>query len=188
MCGPIFGPLGHPLNFLYLEWPKGKMRMKTWIALLRGINVGGKNSVPMKWLQGEMEAWGYSAVRYYIQSGNLVFDSPKRPEGEIGDLIEKTWGFRPYVLILDREELLEAQLHCPYQSDQGKDIHYFFMEDTPTSPRLELLDGVKKDSESYALFKRVLYLHAPEGIGTSKLFEKMERAFPSTRMTARNLN
>lgn len=162
--------------------------MKTWIALLRGINVGGKNIVPMKQLKALMEAQGFSRVNSYIQSGNLVFDSPKRPEGEIGALIEKAFGFRPFVLILDREELLQADRHCPYRSDQGKTIHFFFLENAPHSPKLELLDAVKKDSEGYALIDKVFYLHTPEGFGTSKLVEKIDRAFPNTRITARNLN
>ena len=144
--------------------------------------------VPMKQLKALLEEQGFGRVSTYIQSGNLVFDSPQRPHGKIGALIEKTFGFRPFVLILSKEELLQAQLHCPYQSDQGKNIHFFFLESIPQAPKLELLDVVKKGSESYALIERVFYLHTPEGFGTSKLAEKVERAFPDIRMTARNLN
>lgn len=162
--------------------------MKRWVALLRGINVGGKHLVPMKRLKALMEEQGYQGVNYYIQSGNLVFDSPQRPEGEIGDLIEKAFGFRPFALILSKEELLQAHRNCPYRSDQGKSIHYFFLDRAPESTKLELLEAVKKDSEQYRLIDTVFYLHTPEGFGTSKLAEKVERAFPEVRMTARNLN
>lgn len=162
--------------------------MKTWIALLRGINVGGKHLVPMKELKALMEGHGFSKVRTYIQSGNLVFEHPERPQDEIELLIEKAFGFRPFVLIRSQEELLKAVKQCPYQSDMGNTIHYFFLDKTPQTPKLELLDGVKKDSEKYSLIDRVFYLHAPEGIGKSKLFEKIDRVFPNTRMTARNLN
>lgn len=162
--------------------------MKTWIALLRGINVGGKHPVPMKELKTLMEANGFSMVKTYIQSGNLVFDSPERPRDEIELLIERTFGFRPLVLILSKEELLSAVEQCPYQSDRGNTIHYFFLEQPVQDPKLELLDPVKTDSEQYTLTERMFYLHAPQGIGRSKLFERIERALPSTRMTARNLN
>src|SRR5690606_17793916 len=112
----------------------------------------------------------------------------KRPQDEIEVLVEKAFGFRPLVLILSKDDFVQAQLHCPYQSDLGKDIHFFFLDRVPESAKLELLDGVKKDSESYALIERVFYLHTPEGFGTSKVAERVERAFPDARMTARNLN
>ena len=62
--------------------------MKTWIALLRGINVGGNHIIPMKELKQLMESNGFSNVRTYIQSGNVVFESPQRPLDKIGQLIE----------------------------------------------------------------------------------------------------
>lgn len=135
-----------------------------------------------------MEAKGHSRVRTYIQSGNLVFDSPERPRDEIELLIEEGFGFRPYVLVLSKEEFLHALEQCPYRSDKGNTIHFFFLEKRPENPDLELLDALKKDSESYTFIERVFYLHAPEGIGRSKLVEKIHRALPGTQITARNLN
>src|SRR5690606_22590413 len=117
-----------------------------------------------------------------------VFEHPERPKDEIELLIEKAFGFRPLVLVLSKEELLKAVKQCPYQSDLGKTIHYFFLEKTPQTTRLELLDAVKKDSENYSLTDRVFYLQAPEGIGKSKLIEKSDRALPGTQMTARDHN
>lgn len=162
--------------------------MKTWIALLRGINVGGKHSVPMKELKLLMESNGFSNVRTYIQSGNVVFESPQTPTQEIGELIAQQFGFVPYIFVLDRDELMGAVANCPYDSDQGKTIHYFFLDKEPEIFDEALLDSLKADSERYILTEKVFYLYAPEGIGRSKLVEKIGKALPGVTMTARNLN
>lgn len=162
--------------------------MKTWIALLRGINVGGKHIVPMKELKQLMESNGFSNVRTYIQSGNMVFESAKRPLQEIGELIAQQFGFVPYIFVLDKEELMAAVANCPYESDQGKTIHYFFLDKEPEIFDEALLDSLKVESERYILIEKVFYLYAPEGIGRSKLVEKIGKALPGVTMTARNLN
>lgn len=162
--------------------------MKTWIALLRGINVGGKHSVPMKELKQLMESNGFSNVRTYIQSGNVVFESPQRPTQEIGELIAQQFGFMPYIFVLDRDELMGAVANCPYESDQGKTIHYFFLDKEPEIFEEALLDSLKTNSERYTLIEKVFYLYAPEGIGRSKLVDKMGKALPGVTITARNLN
>lgn len=162
--------------------------METWIGLLRGINVGGKHKIPMKELVLLMESNGFSNVRTYIQSGNVVFENPTRPKHEIGQLIEKKYGFSPYIFILGTDELMQAVANCPYKSDQGKTIHYFFLDREPETFDRGLLDSLKIDSEQYALVEKVFYLYAPEGIGRSKLVEKIGKALPGITMTARNLN
>ncbi|HMQ91269.1 MAG TPA: DUF1697 domain-containing protein, partial [Flavilitoribacter sp.] len=69
--------------------------MKTWVALLRGINVGGKHIVPMKELVRLMEADGFANVKTYIQSGNVVFQSADNSGDRIGELIAREFGFKP---------------------------------------------------------------------------------------------
>ena len=162
--------------------------METWIALLRGINVGGKHIVPMKELKAMLEANGFEDVQSYIQSGNLVFRSTGDTGSLIGELIEKKYGFRPSVFLLNREDFKKAVQANPYKSDVGKTIHFFFLEEDPERVDFALLDSLKSETEQYALKERVFYLYAPDGIGRSKLVEKLGRAFPRVTMTARNLN
>lgn len=81
-----------------------------------------------------------------------------------------------------------AVANCPYESDQGKTIHYFFLDKEPKIFDEALLDSLRADSERYILIERVFYLYAPEGIGRSKLVDKMGKALPGVTMTARNLN
>lgn len=162
--------------------------MQTWIALLRGINVGGKNILPMKELVKLMEENGFSDVRTYIQSGNIVFQSETRSSDEIGLLIEGKFGFKPSVFVLSADELELSASNSPYQTDIGKTLHFFFCDQIPQSVDYEFLDGLKAPSEAYQLIDKVFYLYAPDGIGRSKLAEKMGRTFKGVTMTGRNLN
>ena len=162
--------------------------MKTWIALLRGINVGGKHIVPMKELIKLMEDHGFANVKTYIQSGNVVFQHPTQAEDDISTLIEQQFGFRPQVFVLGEEELQRSVANNPYPSDAGKAVHFFFLDKEPESVNEALLASLRVESESYQLIDKVFYLYAPDGIGRSKLAEKMGRAFPGVAMTARNLN
>jgi len=162
--------------------------MKTWVALLRGINVGGHHKLPMKRLVELMEGNGYSGVRTYIQSGNVVFRSPTQPGTAIGDLIEGEFGFRPALLTLGAAEFRQALDNNPYDVDAGKTVHVFFCDKKPASVDFELLDSLRAASEHYTLIGKVFYLHAPDGIARSGLVAKMGKALPGVTMTARNLN
>lgn len=162
--------------------------MQTWIALLRGINVGGKHIVPMKELIRLMEANGFSEVKTYIQSGNVVFQHAERKEVEIAGLIEENFGFRPSVFVLSKDELQKASAQNPYDPDTGKAVHFFFFKEEPKDVDQDLLKSLKADSEAYKLVDKVFYLHAPNGIGRSRLVAKLHKVFPGTVITARNLN
>jgi uncharacterized protein (DUF1697 family) len=92
--------------------------MKTWIALLRGVNVGGRNTLPMKALVPELQALGLSAIRTYLQSGNVVFHSPGKPAprlaAEIGAAIGAKFGFAPQVVVLSAKDLAAAAAGNPF--------------------------------------------------------------------------
>ncbi len=163
--------------------------MKTWVALLRGINVGGKHIVPMKELVRLMEADGFANVKTYIQSGNVVFQSADNSGDRIGELIAREFGFKPDIFILSGADLKAAMANNPYETDTGKNVHFFFCDREEPPIDIEFLESLRAPSEAYTLTGNVFYLHAPEGIGRSKMVEKLGRAFPKdVSMTARNLN
>ena len=162
--------------------------MKTWIALLRGINVGGRHVVPMRELRAALEDSGFGKVRTYIQSGNLVFDHATKPGQEIADLIEREFGFRPEVFVMSGSDLGKAIANNPYRGAGGSTVHFFFCDKAPKSVDYDLLDTLKIGSERYELVGKVFYLHAPDGIGRSILVQKLGKAIPGVTMTARNLN
>jgi uncharacterized protein (DUF1697 family) len=157
-------------------------RVKTFIALLRGINVGGARPLPMKNLVVTLEAAGFVSVRTYIQSGNVVFQASRgtsRSLGlQIGQLIEKKFRFHVPVLILRDVELSAAIRDNPFPQaiTAPNYLHLGFLCDAPTSPDLISLEKLKTATEAYKLKGKVFYLHTPDGMGTSKLAAKVERA------------
>lgn len=165
--------------------------MNTWIALLRGINVGGNNSLPMKDLRTLLEHEGFTDVKTYIQSGNCIFQSelsaPSEIEDKISDGIESTCGFRPRVFVMDRSNLLQAIAANPYPegAEDPKSVHFYFLAGQATEPDLKALETIRAPTERYVLTDKVLYLHAPDGIGRSKFAAQVEQKLGVT-ITARN--
>lgn len=160
--------------------------MDRYIILLRGINVGGNNIIAMKDLRSLLETEGYAEVQSYIQSGNVTLCSENNPEQQIADLIEQNFGFRPHILVLTESQLIKALQHNPFTQGDGKNIHFFFCKTSPNQD-LTQVQALATPSEDYRLIEQVFYLHAPEGIGRSKLAAKVERLL-GVATTARNLN
>jgi len=165
--------------------------MATWIALLRGINVSGKNILPMAELRRELEGLGFEDVQTYIQSGNVVFRSAARSAtraaDRIADAVEGAHGFRVPVLVLSAKELEGAVRKNPFpQVSAEKFLHFSFLFETPKRPDLDALAELATKKEEFRLIDRVFYLHAPEGIGRSKLAARAEKHL-GVKATGRNL-
>jgi uncharacterized protein (DUF1697 family) len=165
--------------------------MKTYICLLRGVNVGGNNRLPMKELRSLLETIGLENVRTYIQSGNIVFRSEEADVSKlaagISAAIKDSFGFEPLALVLSGEEFDEALAANPYPEAESepKTLHLYFLASAPANPDLEVLEALKQESERFQLTDRVFYLHAPNGIGRSKLAAKIEKSLAEP-VTARN--
>ena len=166
--------------------------MRTWIALIRGINVGGNNVLPMKELRALLENLGFENARTYIQSGNCIFQSDRDDTSsfseEIAGAIMATLDFKPSVLILNESDLRLAIEKNPYPQglEYPKSVHLFFLSEPASEPNIKALDQLRKASEDYEITNKVFYLYAPEGIGRSKLASQAEKKLGVTT-TARNL-
>lgn len=155
--------------------------MQTLIALLRGINVGGKNSLPMKELVGILTDLGCRNVKTYIQSGNVVFQHQDKNfaqlVGKIGMAIKKHHGFEPVVLLLSIKEFERAMAGNPFPEGElePSTLHVGFLASAPKKPDLKTLESLRSESERYLLEGCCFYLHAPEGVGRSKLAARAEK-------------
>lgn len=167
--------------------------MQTYIALFRGINVGGNNILPMKELVPVLESLGVQDIKTYIQSGNVIFWSRAADTAQlarkIGAAIRKSHGFEPQVLLLDSVKLNKVIRENPYPEAEAvpNTLHVNFLAAIPPKPDLKALEMIRTESERFHLAGDVLYLHAPDGIGRSKLAASMERLLGVT-MTSRNWN
>jgi uncharacterized protein (DUF1697 family) len=165
--------------------------MNTYIALLRGINVGGRNKLRMRDLVQLLEELGLKNVKTYIQSGNVVFQSEPadlaKLSTEISEAIGESHGFTPQIFILNMKAMQKAMSANPFPEgeDEPKSLHLFFLDAIPKDLDLTALEAVQKDSERFELIDDVFYLHAPDGIGRSKLAERVGRGW-NVSITARN--
>ena len=165
--------------------------MNTIIALFRGINVGGKNIIRMFELKQILEDQGLKNIKTYIQSGNVVFQTKneKLPklEKEIRIAINKKFGFEPRILFLKQSELKAIIDANPFDAEDSKSQHFFFLDSVPTNIDVSKLNSIKSDTEKYVLDGKVFYLFAPDGIGRSKLASRVEKLL-GVATTARNKN
>ena len=165
--------------------------MKTYIALFRGINVGGNNVLPMKDLVILLENIGSQNVKTYIQSGNAVFQNREENasllSNKIRAAIKKSYGFEPQVLLLEPEDIDRAVESNPFPEAESepKTLHVHFLASMPKNPDLGALESIKSDRERFVLKDGVLYLHAPDGIGRSKLAANAEKLL-GVAITGRN--
>lgn len=174
--------------------------MRTWIALLRGVNVGGKNKLPMAELRTVLAAIGLADVQTYIQSGNVVFRSAAKSAGglatRIRNAIHERFGFEPQVIVIDVKSLRLALEANPFRDldgrdarttlDMGKAVHFFFLEARPAKVDHAALDALAAESEIWSLEGDVFYLLLPEGVHASKLAARAEKIL-GVNATARNL-
>ena len=166
--------------------------MKRWIALFRAINVVGNNLLPMASLVRHLEALNLKNIKTYIQSGNVVFDTKSSNLTSLAKSIvariEEEHGFAPKLLLLCPDALQKA-IHdnpFPHAASEPKSLHFFFLEKPSTNPNTKALETANAETESYVLTDCVFYLHAPDGIGRSKLASTAEKHLGVTA-TARNL-
>src|SRR5688572_17447625 len=165
--------------------------MNTYIALLRGINIGGKNKLPMKALTLLLEQERCVDVKTYIQSGNVIFRSRLSNPGPLAKrlsaAVARNHGFAPRVLMLGVDELERAAAGNPFpEADENpKSLHLFFLDDKPEAPDWKAFEAVATMNERFELKDRVFYLYTPDGFGISKLSARAENLL-GVAATARN--
>jgi len=159
--------------------------MTQQVILLRGINVGGHNQLPMKALCTLLSDLGAQNPRTYIQSGNAVVQGKVAAEA-LAESIAQTRGFRPNVLVLAEAKFKAIVDACPFEEPEGKKLHIWFAA-SPATFDIEAAVCLKHESEQIHATPQAIYLHAPNGIGRSKLAGKIEK-LSDARCTARNMN
>lgn len=166
--------------------------MPTFAAFLRGINVGGKNSIPMAELKPALSALGFEDVVTYIQSGNVVFRSPSRAAGDVAADVERqiaqVFGVDVAVLLRTPAQLRKIAADNPFLG-KGADLsklHVVFLDARPGKDAIAKLDPDRSPPDAFSVRGREIYLRLPKGAGRSKLtIDWFERAL-SVRATARN--
>lgn len=147
--------------------------------------------MPMKELRSVLENLGLKNVQTYIQTGNVVFESDSDDLNALSESLSqailKSHGFEPNVMILSREDFKRAMQQNPFPEGEAepKTLHLSFLKEEPQKPDLAGMKSIKAESEKFELKGKVFYLHAPDGIGRSKLAAKGEKLL-GVSGTARN--
>ncbi len=160
-----------------------------YVVLLRGINVGGRNSLPMRDLRDILESLGHEDVTTYIQSGNVVLSASSPPDGvALSVAVENRFGFSPRVLVVPGPAFEAVAEANPYKDEaaEPKHLHIWFLAG-PASPDIDAMEARKGPTERFTLTDNALYLYAPDGIGRSKFAADAEKLM-GVEGTGRNLN
>jgi uncharacterized protein (DUF1697 family) len=161
------------------------------LLLLRGINVGGNTRLPMQTLKDCLSRQGAANIQTYLNSGNAVFAYRGLEKGAFLSALAADLtaciGFAPQMLLLTRGELSAALANNPFPEAcaDGSNLHLGFLEEVPANPDLTKIDALRSPTERGQLIDRVFYLHAPGGVGRSKLAAGAEKALGVT-LTDRN--
>jgi uncharacterized protein (DUF1697 family) len=168
--------------------------MPTYIALLRAVNVGGTNKLPMADFRRMLAGLGYRRVETYIQSGNAVFDADAPIASvtkSVADGLARLVG-RPVELILwSHDALTRAIAANPFATEAAADgarVHAMFLSAVPAAGADEGLKRIPARNDRYHLAGDVLYLHLPDGAGESKFTVKTLDRILGVTSTARNWN
>ncbi len=165
-----------------------------YLALLRGINVGGKNKLPMKDLAELFVAAGCSNVRTFIQSGNVIFHSTSSVARELANLItrriEERAGYRIPVVLRTAQELGEAIRGNPFIAAgvPEKTLHVYFLASLPSVRDVSALDPDRSLPDTFVVRGREIYVQLPNGMARTKLTNAYFDSRLSTTSTARNWN
>jgi uncharacterized protein (DUF1697 family) len=162
--------------------------MPRYVALLRGVNVGGKNKLPMADLRALLESLGHTDVATLIQSGNVVFTAKKavKPES-LEKAIAKQFGIAPVVALRTPRELEKVVHSNPFARADLAKVHVGFMASKPTAASVKKLDAERFLPEEFAFRDRELYLFLPNGMGRTKLPAYLDRQL-KIPTTVRNWN
>lgn len=159
------------------------------ILLLRGVNVGGANRLPMPEFRQYLTELGLTHVQTHIQSGNVVFAGGDADmDATISAGMKLRFGFAPrlfFYSLADFSAILAANPYAAQGAANGALVHVYFLS-APFSPeQAAQLTAVAARDESIAFTPRAAYLHAPSGIGRSALAEKLSQ-IKTVDLTARN--
>lgn len=168
--------------------------MNTYISILRGVNVSGKNLIKMNSLKEMYEEMGFQNVKTYIQSGNVVFQglevSLKELEKSISEAILKRFALNVPVLVREYSELKSILSLNPFLNDPKEDITKLYITFLSTPPEKHFIERIDNESylpDKFIIIERTIYLSCPNGYGNTKLNNNFFENKLAVNATTRNL-
>ena len=166
--------------------------MKTYISILRGINVSGHKKIKMDALRNIYDALKFKSVRTYIQSGNVIFKTRETDcpvlEKKIARKIAEEYNFDVPIMVKDLEELTVVIKNNPFVNKRKEDVsklHVTFLSQTPEQANIDKIKSGLFTPDEFLLSGKTVYLFCPDGYGRTKLtntfFENKLKIVATTR-------
>lgn len=161
--------------------------MPVFIALLRGVNVGGKNKIKMAELRESLTALDLKNVQTYIQSGNILFQSDKKEKilrEEIENKIMQDFGLSIFTILRTAEEWEQLTANCPFSAEEiieaetasvGESLYVACFLNPPSKEDLKNLKGFQHEKEKYHIQDKEIYLLFYNSIRNAKLANQLQK-------------
>ena len=166
--------------------------MKTYIALLRGINVGGHKKVPMAELRELLSKSGFENVQTYIQSGNVILQSSEKNTQNIEEIIKQAilghFGFEVSVLAITKSDLKRIFDDSPFSEEKKKKSYFMMLHDCPEEALIKAASEKIYEGEEYNIIRDCIYYFCDKGLGQAKFNVNFFERKLNTFATARNYN
>ena len=167
--------------------------MPIYVAMFRGINVGGQKIVKMEKLRTSFEQLGFRRVRTYVQSGNVIFEAKKasanKLSNSINEKISDDFGFPIPLVLRTSNEIRKIANDNPFLKEKGIDsskLHVTFLSAFPETSALGKLDELNTDPDRFQINGREVYVYCPNGYGRTKLSNATFENLLSVKATSRN--
>ena len=168
------------------------MSKQTYISILRGINVSGKNKIPMQDLKALYAEKGFEEVSTYIQSGNVIFKAGDKDEAGLSTIIKEAiedhFKLKIPVIVISTDHIKKVIDQNPFLKEKNIDkdkLHVTFLEKNPDSAKVEPLQNLDFSPDRFIIIDKTIYLYCPGGYGVTKLsntfFENKLKVNATTR-------
>ena len=170
--------------------------MRTFVSILRGINVSGQKKILMVDLKTLFESINLKEVITYIQSGNVIFKSSESLSDlgfaiKIEKAVYKKYGFEVPVIIRTKDEIQKIISTNPFLKEKNIDprkLHITFLSEIPSAENVESIESIKYSPDRFIISGREIYLHIPVSYGETKLSNNFFEKKLKVRATTRNWN
>lgn len=165
--------------------------MTTYIAFLRGINVGGQKKF-LKAQQVELLLnLGFLKSQVYLHTGNWIFQSVDSREvlvQKLSEAMEEMQGWQVPILLKTTKELQEILSACPFKEEEKVKSYFMLLFETPSEEKVKSLSSISLEGEKFAITQECIYLFSSVGFGNSKLNNNFFESKLKVTATTRNFN
>src|SRR5260370_14963031 len=167
--------------------------MPIYVAMLRGINVGGQKIVNMGKVRASFGTLEFNSVRTYVQSGNVIFNAPKASSTKLSKRIKGRiscdFGFQITVVLRTSDEMKKIVHDNPFLKDTKTDrskLHVILLSQLPATANIAKLDALDSNPDQFRVLGQEIYLYCPNGYGRSKLSNNAVEKLLAVEATTRN--